>query len=294
MAIDLFKNLAADQLAMLRHVAKTEEFKPGDVIFRENDMADSLYVVMDGEVEVYRQTTKGEASIAVLGPPEVFGEMGLLLESRLRSASVRARSAARLAKIPVNPIVLSRKYADPKDTITLLGNVMLLLRRRLASNPVMPAPPAGSVWDIYRGWRGDGEKEIRGIIDELMKNKLAGRVAFWPVNKDVFLCRQGTFADSFFFLHRGNVEVLVAEESGEPQPRGTIRAPSIAGEVSFFTGRRRMASLRALEPVEYSEFKCDAYKDLMENEPDAAMELLYAALRLLVITIVRQQNPDNQ
>ena len=50
----------------------------GDILFREGDRGDSLYVIADGKVKLGRTSTDGrENLVAILGPGEMFGELSL-------------------------------------------------------------------------------------------------------------------------------------------------------------------------------------------------------------------------
>jgi NADH dehydrogenase len=69
---------------------RREYFEAGQVIFREGDRGDWLYVVTDGEVEVVRRGEDGaETSLRRLGRGECFGEIALVSD-RPRTATVRA------------------------------------------------------------------------------------------------------------------------------------------------------------------------------------------------------------
>jgi NADH:ubiquinone reductase (H+-translocating) len=69
---------------------RREYFEPGQVVFREGDRGDWLYVVTEGEVEVLRTVPGlGEQPVRRLGPGECFGEIALVSDMA-RSATVRA------------------------------------------------------------------------------------------------------------------------------------------------------------------------------------------------------------
>lgn len=70
------------------------EFRRGEVIFRELEPADYMYVLLDGEVEI---TLRGEPLGAELGGG-VIGEMAMINDST-RSATATALSKARAARI---------------------------------------------------------------------------------------------------------------------------------------------------------------------------------------------------
>ncbi|MCB1278764.1 cyclic nucleotide-binding domain-containing protein [Prosthecobacter sp.] len=67
----------------------TEHFQRGHVIFREGEKSQEAYFVVSGMVEVSINTSHGVQSLAKIGPGEVFGEMGMIMD-RPRSATVTA------------------------------------------------------------------------------------------------------------------------------------------------------------------------------------------------------------
>jgi NADH dehydrogenase len=71
---------------------RREYFEPGQVVFREGDRGDQLYVVTEGEVDVLRTIPgRGEQPVRRLGPGDCFGEIALVSDGA-RSATVRAVS----------------------------------------------------------------------------------------------------------------------------------------------------------------------------------------------------------
>ena len=67
----------------------------GHTIVRQGETADSFFIVGDGEVEVIHELDGSEERVAILGPGQVFGEIGLLL-GKPRSATVRATKESEL------------------------------------------------------------------------------------------------------------------------------------------------------------------------------------------------------
>lgn len=67
----------------------TEHFTRGQVIFREGDKSQEAYFIVSGLVEITINTSHGVQSLARIGPGEVFGEMGMIMD-RPRSATATA------------------------------------------------------------------------------------------------------------------------------------------------------------------------------------------------------------
>jgi putative ABC transport system ATP-binding protein len=67
--------------------------EPGQVLFRQGDRGELVYVVEHGNVELYRELEDGgEEPLRVIGPGDYFGELGPTLRLP-RSASARAGGA---------------------------------------------------------------------------------------------------------------------------------------------------------------------------------------------------------
>ena len=70
--------------------------EPGQVLFNQGDRGDLVYLVEEGEIEIYRVRADGsEEALAVVGKGNYFGELGPMLNLP-RSASARARTTCAL------------------------------------------------------------------------------------------------------------------------------------------------------------------------------------------------------
>lgn len=71
--VDIFSEVPTEQLAYLAAIAEEESFAAGQVIYREQDPADAMYLVVEGKVRLHR----GALDITVAGPGEPFGTWAL-------------------------------------------------------------------------------------------------------------------------------------------------------------------------------------------------------------------------
>jgi PPM family protein phosphatase len=90
----LFSRLSERELLRVMQAVQVREFKDGEVIIREGDKGDELFIVLEGKVRVSR----GEQTLTHLGPGEHVGEMALI-RSVPRSATVTAVGPAELIAI---------------------------------------------------------------------------------------------------------------------------------------------------------------------------------------------------
>ena len=99
----LFGGLDDEQLGRLVELGEIVDLAPDEVLIREGDEADALYVVLDGQLEVTKRTGSSEIPLARVGPGALQGEIAAL-EGGRRLASVRALTEAEVLRIPVGAI----------------------------------------------------------------------------------------------------------------------------------------------------------------------------------------------
>src|SRR5687768_9117909 len=98
-AVPLFASFPEDQLRMLTTVVSRKSVTRSTMVMAAGDATDSLYIVLSGRLKVMMSDAEGkEVILAILGPGEFFGEMGLI-DDEPRSASVVALEACELLGI---------------------------------------------------------------------------------------------------------------------------------------------------------------------------------------------------
>lgn len=87
----LLVGIPDDEVRDLLRVARRRHFARNEVVFHRHDPGDSLHLIQKGRFSLRVMTPLGEvATIAVRGPGDSFGEMALLGEEPVRSATVTA------------------------------------------------------------------------------------------------------------------------------------------------------------------------------------------------------------
>jgi CRP/FNR family cyclic AMP-dependent transcriptional regulator len=118
--IDLFSELAPDELGQIAELAEERALSRDTVVFSAGDNAETMFVVARGKVKIVVTSPDGKDLIlAVLGPGQVFGEMALL-DSAPRSATV-------ITETSVDLVVIHREEFQ-----RLLGGAPRIAHRLLA------------------------------------------------------------------------------------------------------------------------------------------------------------------
>lgn len=100
-------------------------YQDGEIVIRQGDRGDSLYVIQEGQVEILVEKEGREIVLRVLGPNELIGEMAII-EKEVRSATARAKGTARILTIDKKNF-LKRISEDP----TLAFRIIETMSRRI-------------------------------------------------------------------------------------------------------------------------------------------------------------------
>jgi len=135
--VDFLRGLRDEELRMLLPEVTVLKFGAGEVIVREGDQGDSLYLIRDGAVEVVAMTGDGkQVHIRDLKRPAFFGEIALMT-GEARNATIRARSDAELLEIGRNGF--TDLFRAHPETAAQIGEVIALrmseTRELLAAAP---------------------------------------------------------------------------------------------------------------------------------------------------------------
>ncbi len=125
-SLTLFSGLSEGELARLVEMGQELDVPAGQVLMREGEPGDALYVILDGHFEVTNRAGKAEVVVARRGTGEVIGEMSLL-DNQPRSATVRALAPSHLFKVDQHAFdeLLAR---NPDTTHAILKTVASRLR----------------------------------------------------------------------------------------------------------------------------------------------------------------------
>jgi len=98
--VPLFASLPHDAVHNLEETLSQVELPSGTLVFREGEPGECFYILLEGQVEIVKaHGLEGARRLAIRGPGEFIGEMGLLVKDGLRTATVISLTPVHLLKI---------------------------------------------------------------------------------------------------------------------------------------------------------------------------------------------------
>jgi len=95
-----------------------ETYADGEIIVREGETGDCMYVIQEGQVEIFVEKDGEPVHLRTAEAGEIIGEMAVF-ERQVRSASVRAVGEARLLTVDKKNF-LRRVHEDPSMAFRLI------------------------------------------------------------------------------------------------------------------------------------------------------------------------------
>ena len=105
-----------------------ENYLDGDYLFRENDLADGVCLILSGSVEILRSSGNQEEILVHFSEGEFLGEV-TVLDGGTRSTCARAHGPASIGKIPKGLLFEVLMTESPAVTISLFQKLLGYLRR---------------------------------------------------------------------------------------------------------------------------------------------------------------------
>jgi CRP-like cAMP-binding protein len=111
---EFFADTSKEVLATIAAHGETRNLQRGDVLFKEGEKPESMYIVLSGRVAIAignRPLDSRESMLALMERGDLFGELGLL-DGGARSAMARAIEPSSVLQIPYK-IVLEQLESNP-------------------------------------------------------------------------------------------------------------------------------------------------------------------------------------
>jgi CRP-like cAMP-binding protein/predicted acylesterase/phospholipase RssA len=254
---------SSSALKLLAGNLETTSLAAGDVLLRQGDRADCLYVVVSGELLVEVTLPDGSRHrVATLGCGDCVGEIALLLGTP-RSATVIATSDAQLLKITSS--ALERFFAaEPAARERFLeASSRRLLSLHLASSPL---------------FAGLDPATLREFDREANWLRLPGGET---------LFEQGDPPDALYVLVRGRLDVVVEREGGVRDVVEQIGRGACVGELGLLTGEPRSATVRAGRDSELLRLSKEDFDAFLARHQRGAAEIARTLARRLQHTTAK-------
>ncbi len=264
--LPLFAELERDAFLALVPELDYRELGEGEVICRENEGGDRLYVLVAGKAEVtVTRSAEGQArTLAFLGGGAIFGEISLLTGAPL-TATVTAVSECEVLEIERADLnVLARAFPSAPRVLADFA------QQRMARNLIASSP-------------------LFAHVAEAERAQLLTRFSFKAVGGGEKVITEGQPVQELVLVLAGELVVQKEDPGGGQVSLSILREGDIAGEIALLKGLRATATVAAtrktaIATLSRTEFDAllkawPRLRDYLEGLSDRRLKMIGEAMR---------------
>jgi CRP/FNR family cyclic AMP-dependent transcriptional regulator len=140
--VDIFADLSEAEMAVIAAAAPMRQFAPGELLFSPPQEMETLFILKQGRVRIFRVSPDGRAlTTAIITPGTIFGEMMLLgqqmhdnFAEALEQVTVCVMSRADVQRFLLSDARIALRISE------ILGNRVAQLERRLSDSVFKSVP----------------------------------------------------------------------------------------------------------------------------------------------------------
>lgn len=227
---------------------ETEELvlTPGQVLIREGDHSDRVYVLVEGRLVVSHRVDSRDTRLALIQEPgSVIGEMVALAGGR-RTATVTADETSTVLSVGAD--ALREKLDNDHE---LAKDVAALATRRAEEVELAELLSAHF-----------------GIDDPTSLMEITGNVTWRNLATGEVLITEGDEAKAIYFVVKGRLVVTGADPaSGEQTTFREVGRGDVVGELGVLSGELRSANVTAKRQSTVAEMSDEHFFELIERHP---------------------------
>lgn len=227
------------------------EYTAHEQIVVENDLVDSIYIIIRGEAEVthavWQHKKTVQVPVAVLRAGEGIGlnDTGFYSSTGKRTATVTATTNMLLLRLDLKDLYAFLKKNNLE--LSMYAASLQMLRMRFIKQSL----PFANVSHERLQWLADRVEDL--LIP-------AGTIIF----------NQGEQGDTCYLIRTGQVEISSKDEDGKEHQLALLKPPVLFGEATLITHSPRNASARVVEDCELLMLRHEHLSELIESEDSVA------------------------
>jgi HlyB family type I secretion system ABC transporter len=238
-----FRFLSDEHFAALEPLLQEEHYDFGDVIVKQDDPADSFYILTRGRARALKIKSDGEEiPLGVLKPGDSFGEAALA-EGGKRTATVRCSTAVDVLRIARSDFLeLVEQVPELRRYIEMIGRnrAVQSFLYQFSNFGRLPAPA------------------LRSMIDKLTPVGAA---------KGSLIIREGEAAGPLYVIEKGQARAFTGV-NGRDLNLAFYREGDFFGELSILNGAPRAASVEAFTDCQLFALEPQAVLELRHRFPE--------------------------
>ena len=234
-------------LDTIRGYMRVQVMQTGDVLFREGETDDTLYVLINGRLQA--QSDHWNLLMTEIEPGRALGETAVLT-GRPHIATVSAMEPSQVIAISQKGFhQLIKRHPEIQDYFNQV---------------ITPRLHSAYLTTILQRLFGEIHVALEDVIQE--------QVVWRQLRSGEILYEEGAPADDLAIVVTGRLQVLTTID-GEERPIAEIAHGDMVGELALISDQPRSATVRAIRQTEIVSLNRDLFDSLIHSHPEALMNI---------------------
>jgi len=240
--LPLFADLERDAFVDLVELLDYREIKEGEVICKEGQTTDRIFVLVAGKAEVSRQVDGEAKTLAFLGGGSIFGEISMLTGAAPTS-TITAVSDCDLLEIQREDLnQIARTFPSVPAVLATFA------QQRMARNLIATSP-------------------LFANVPEAERPELLGRFEFKALAAGEKAISEGAQVNGLVLVLAGELVVQKEDADGGLMSLSILREGDLAGEIALLKGLRATATVAASRKTAVAILSRPAFEMLIKQHP---------------------------
>ena len=257
---ELFCRIEESSWQVICDALETIVLETGDTLFQEGDLADAIYVLLEGELEIFRSQSNGSAvSCGFIKPYRSVGDIQVLRGGRF-TEQIHARTRCRLLRVPKTAVQNISRHR-PEEFQKLLE----IVHQRIRKEQLRIIFP-----------------KLFGKLDETAYAHIEKNIEWVHLKRGEILCQQGDPGDCIYIIISGRLRAIKDRGSPNEKILNDVGRGEILGEMAFLTQGARSAMLYAIRDSELVKISQAFFEIFAYEHPRTLLSIGQTLVRRLI------------
>jgi len=246
----LFQNIDAFDFEAIHPLLHRVSISAGDTLFRQNDDGETLFIIIEGQLNIHR--TQGTTCVCIgqLDAGKLIDEMQVLNCGK-RTSTITAITDAELLEvsqaawnhiIKIDPCILQR-----------LTDIILKQLRHEQLHRLLPT--------------------ILGSSDDATLEEFERETELLHLKRGEALFRRGDKGDALYVVIHGHLHAIAKNQNGHDVVIGDITQGELVGEMGILTNDNRSADVYAVRDCELAKWSQSSFQYFISKYPSLLMHI---------------------
>jgi CRP-like cAMP-binding protein/Flp pilus assembly protein TadD len=299
MAVELKKfsvmqGLTDDEAYAIARISAERKVKQNEVIFREDDLTEGIYLIQSGSVRIVKTTPFGEQLLADLNQGSFFGEMDFIDSLRCSADAIANEDTLllSLSKIKLEEIFLSRRHVAVqfyrqfwKTLSDRIRSANELLKSFFQDSKDEAGSKVSTPSESGESIRVDHEKKMALLQEKGLSSKELRLLAtfsteeMYKAGQKIFL--EGERGEKFFIILDGEVRISKFIPGAGEEALAILGRGDFFGEMALIDDSPRSADAIAHTSVTVLPIENKLLSDVLSRDVDSSYQFLYILCKIL-------------